>query len=294
MPWPSIWPFTSSSAKKPKDEKSFLEDLPKGRDWNHTLTAFDWEHYTQPSVVIPSLALTVTTLFMVHLYKKYLRRIPSSEYIRPGFFRRRSLFGTVTRVGDGDNFRLFHTPGGRLAGWGWTWRRVPSDKKVLSTRTIHVRLAGIDAPELAHFGRPSQPYGKEALEFLTSYILHRRVRAFIYRRDQYERVVGTVFVRKWGIKHDVGLEMLKRGLATVYEAKYGSEFGEFEQKYRDAEADAKARKVGMWATPGIMGKLVGGGSEKPLESPRAYKKRMGDLEKEKGMPVGIKAEKPSR
>lgn len=141
MPWPSIWPFTSfTPAKKPKDEKPILEDLPKGRDWNHTLTAFDWEHYTQPSVIIPSLALTVTTLFMVHLYKKYLRRIPSSEYIRPGFFRRRSLFGTVTRVGDGDNFRLFHTPGGRLAGWGWTWRRVPSEKKVLTAKTVCIHF----------------------------------------------------------------------------------------------------------------------------------------------------------
>ena len=156
---------------------------------------------------------------------------------------------------------------------------------------IHVRLAGVDAPELAHFGRPSQPFGKEALEFLTSYILHRRVRAYIYRRDQYERVVGTVFVRKWGIKRDVGLEMLKRGLATVYEAKYGSEFGEFEQKYRDAEADAKARKVGMWAQPGIMERLMGGGKGEVFETPREYKKRMGALEREKGVPAGIKASK---
>jgi hypothetical protein len=139
MPWPSIWPWSSEANKKSKDEKtssSILDDLPKGRDWNHTLTAFDWQHYTQPSIIIPSVLLTVTTLFMVHIYKKYLRRIPSTEYIRPGFFRRRSLFGTVTRVGDGDNFRLFHTPGGRLAGWGWTWRRVPTNKKVLSAKTV--------------------------------------------------------------------------------------------------------------------------------------------------------------
>lgn len=91
----------------------------------------------------------------------------------------------------------------------------------------------------------------------------------------------------------MGLEMLKRGLATVYEAKYGSEFGEFEQKYRDAEADAKARKLGMWATPGIIERLMGG-SEKPLESPRAYKKRMGEMEREKGMAVGIKSSKPMK
>jgi endonuclease YncB( thermonuclease family) len=84
--------------------------------------------------------------------------------------------------------------------------------------------------------------------------------------------------------------MLKRGLATVYEAKYGSEFGEFEQKYRDAEAEAKARKVGMWATPSIMERLMGG-SAKTLETPREYKKRMSDLEKGKGAPVGIKPSK---
>jgi hypothetical protein len=103
-------------------------------------------------------------------------------------------------------------------------------------------------------------------------------------------VVGTVFVRKWGIKRDVGLEMLKRGLATIYEAKYGSEFGEFEQKYRDAEAEAKARKVGMWATPGIMERLLGG-TGTTLESPREYKTRMADLERGKGTPVGIKPSK---
>jgi hypothetical protein len=119
------------------------------------------------------------------------------------------------------------------------------------------------------------------------------VRAYIYRRDQYERVVGTVFVRKWGIKRDVGLEMLKRGLATVYEAKYGSEFGEFEKTYRDAEMEAKRRKVGMWAQAGVLERLMGGGGT-AFESPREYKKRMGELEREKGMNVGIRPSKPPK
>jgi endonuclease YncB( thermonuclease family) len=102
------------------------------------------------------------------------------------------------------------------------------------------------------------------------------VRAYIYRRDQYERVVGTVFVRKWGIRRDVGLEMLKRGLATVYEAKYGSEFGSFEQKYRDAEKKARERKVGMWAEGSVFEKIMG---TKTLETPREFKTRMDALEK---------------
>lgn len=93
--------------------------------------------------------------------------------------------------------------------------------------------------------------------------MNRRVRAYIYKRDQYERVVATVWVRRWLIKRDVGKEMLKKGFATVYEAKMGAEFGEFEAAYRKAEEVAKRKKLGMWA-----------GKQKDYESPRDFKTRM--------------------
>jgi endonuclease YncB( thermonuclease family) len=146
---------------------------------------------------------------------------------------------------------------------------------------IHIRIAGVDAPELAHFGRPAQPYGQEALEFLTAYILNKRVRAYIWRRDQYDRAVATVFVRKrFGLfRKDVGLEMLKAGLATIYEAKSGSEFGNREEMYKKAEEKAKTGGVGMWKERSVWDKLVGGGK---LESPREYKSRMLKEEKGKG------------
>ena len=89
------------------------------------------------------------------------------------------------------------------------------------------------------------------------------MRARIYRRDQYDRVVATVFVWRFLVRRDVGLEMLKRGLATTYEAKTGVEFGGFEAKYKAAEAEAKARKLGIWS-----------GKRKRFESPRDYKSRM--------------------
>ncbi len=54
--------------------------------------------------------------------------------------------------------------------------------------------------------------------------------------------------------------MLKAGLATVYEAKMGAEFGDFEEKYKQTEERAKRRKLGMWA-----------GKRKDYESPRDYK-----------------------
>jgi endonuclease YncB( thermonuclease family) len=101
------------------------------------------------------------------------------------------------------------------------------------------------------------------LEWLTSYINGKRVRTYVYKADQYSRVVGTAYVWKGFLRRDVGLQMLRAGLATVYEAKSGVEFGEgLEPKYRKAEWWAKTKRKGMWA-----------GRKKDFESPREYKNR---------------------
>ncbi|KAL1970513.1 hypothetical protein VTN77DRAFT_4157 [Rasamsonia byssochlamydoides] len=248
----------------------------KHRDWNSILNATDWAHFTEPRNLIPTILLTSGVLFAVHVRRRFLRRIPEAKDISPSYFRRRSLLGWVTSVGDGDNFRMYHTPGGRLAGWGWLpWKKIPMSKKELKYRTIHIRLAGVDAPELPHFGRPAQPFSHEAHAWLTSFLLHRRVRAYIHRADQYQRVVATVYVRRLldfppFRRRDVSYEMLKRGLATIYEAKTGVEFGgeERERKYREAEQLAKKQGIGLWKD------FRRRGGKKNWESPREYKTRM--------------------
>lgn len=60
--------------------------------------------------------------------------------------------------------------------------------------------------------------------------------------------MGTVWVRRGLWRKDVGLQMLKAGLATVYEAKTDAEFGSEETrlKYVEAERVAKAAKLGIW------------------------------------------------
>ncbi|KAK4033998.1 hypothetical protein C8A01DRAFT_19124 [Parachaetomium inaequale] len=235
------------------------------------------EHLSVPHNWIAPAAAAALTLGALTFYQSYLRRIPGTNHIAPSFFRRRSLFGKVTSVGDGDGFHMFHTPGGRLAGWGWL-RRVPKDRKQLKGRTISIRIAGVDAPEGAHFGRPAQPFAAEALAYLESYLLHKRVRAYIYKRDQYERVVATAYVRKppfFFPRKDVGMEMLKRGLAVTYEGKTGAEFGgaKMEARYRDAEAVAKKKGRGLWGVA-----TAAGGKKQEIESPMEYKKRMKGLE----------------
>lgn len=129
----SVMRWSPSSSKNP-DEK-------KPEKWSDTLNATDWTHYTNPHNVIPVILLTTTILGSYSFYRSYLRRIPQATLIQPNFWRKRSLFGRVTKVGDGDGFRLFHMPGGRLAGWEWLpWRRVPKGRAGLKDKTVRVML----------------------------------------------------------------------------------------------------------------------------------------------------------
>lgn len=216
-------------------------------------------------IIVPVLALTSASLIIFHLYRRNLRRYATIDHLPAALYSdkvNRGLIGHVTSVGDGDNFRFFHTPGGRLAGWGWL-RRVPTDKKDLRGQTIHVRIAGVDAPELAHFGKPAQPYGQEALDWLREYLLGRRVRVYIHSRDRFDRVVANPKIRRlpfFWVQRDVGVEQIKAGLATVFR-QGGAEYGGLKEVMERAEQRAKKAKLGMW----VRGKS--------LETPAEYKRR---------------------
>ncbi|KAF7975978.1 hypothetical protein HWV62_8126 [Athelia sp. TMB] len=169
-------------------------------------------------------------------------------------------------VGDADNFRLYHTP-----GFGWRWplkfRRVPTAGKELKDETIHIRIAGVDAPEAAHFGRPAQPYSAEALAWLKGTIEGRTLRCLLLRRDQYARVVGLVELPPRVLPAALfsgkclSLEMLRAGWATTYE-QAGAEYGKGgKDAFLRVEAEAKAARRGMWA------------SGTKAETPAEYKRR---------------------
>ncbi|KAJ5630087.1 Nuclease (SNase-like) OB-fold [Penicillium herquei] len=272
MRWP---PWSSKSPNDDTQQNTSSASSSSTSTPQSSKNTLDWSAFIELRTLVPTVLLTSGILIGVRLHRSYLRRVPDAPSISSSWLRRRSVFGKVTSVGDGDNFRIYHTPGGRLAGWGWLpWKKVPTTKKELKDKTIHIRLAGVDAPELAHFGRPEQPFAREAHTWLTSYLIGRRIRASVYRQDQYNRVVASVSVRRAFDfppfrRRDVSYEMLKRGLATVYEAKVGAEFGgeAMEKKYRRAEWWAKKRSKGLWKDY----KRVGS----DWESPREYKNRMG-------------------
>jgi len=200
-----------------------------------------------PKVLLLSAGLTGGAFLSYRLYSRYVRRIRTYLDLTPSILDgQRKLYGRVTRVGDGDNFRFYHTPGGAFMGWGWA-RQIPTSRSALKDETLMIRLCGVDAPECAHFGKPAQPFSAEALHWLQNYVDGRSVIITPFSIDQYKRVVARAQVWKWTGKKDVSAEMLRNGLGIVYESKYGAEFGENESWYRKLEATAKRRKKGLWS-----------------------------------------------
>jgi micrococcal nuclease len=135
--------------------------------------------------------------------------------------------GAVTKVSDGDTFRLETADGTRL----------------------RVRLYGIDAPETEKASRrtglvskPGQPFGEEAYRALESKIVGRKVRVDIMAIDRYKREVGIVYLDG----RNINLEMVKEGWAWAYtqylDRPYASE-------YLEAEKEARAKGLGLWRQP---------------------------------------------
>ncbi|KAI9653260.1 MAG: putative endonuclease lcl3 [Alyxoria varia] len=292
MPW--FWNQRSGDGQSSKSVSDNSSNARKDGDKSLFSSDSFISSLKQPDTLLSTIALTSALLISARVYRKHLRRIPTAAHLPPAYFhasskssqvsrrsffdRPKSLFGIVTSVGDADNFRLYHTPAGifglfppfpipllRRTVPGYPPRSISPNATSKnqspahqSNQTIHIRIAGMDAPELAHFGRPAQPYSTEALAWLKSQLLGKRVRVYAHRSDQYGRVVGSAYMRKWGglgvglprrgLQRDIGLEMIQAGLATVYEAKFGAEFGDKRREgtFRDAEEQAKRARRGMW------------------------------------------------
>ena len=114
-----------------------------------------------------------------------------------------------------------------------------------------IRFSGIDAPE------KNQPYGEESTKNLKLLVHNKRVLIEYSKYDRYDRIIGVVLVNQQSDlscqekdcvrKINVGLELIKNGLAWHYK-KYQFEQREKEREdYSDAEINAREKKLGLWA-----------------------------------------------
>ncbi|MEP0872887.1 thermonuclease family protein [Trichocoleus desertorum AS-A10] len=122
--------------------------------------------------------------------------------------------GTVISTGDGDTLRV-----------------------QVNGKPITVRLACIDAPEATQAG------GKEAATRLSQFLpKNQSVQLRVVEIDRYRRTVAEVF--KNG--QSVDLQMVQEGRAVVYR-QYLNDCAATKDRYLQAEAKAKQRKLAFWS-----------------------------------------------
>lgn len=125
-----------------------------------------------------------------------------------------TIAGKVVRVTDGDTVTVLD-----------------------ARKTQHkIRLAGIDAPEQA------QPFGRRSKENLSNLVFGKQVVVDDGKTDRYGRTVGKVVVD--GV--DANLEQVRAGYAWHYKKYEGEQPSEDRGVYAQAEAGARAGRVGLW------------------------------------------------
>jgi endonuclease YncB( thermonuclease family) len=100
-------------------------------------------------------------------------------------------------------------------------------------RIIHVRLNGIDTPEL------KQPAGREAKRFMTDLVLHKPVSVTFHGLGRYNRAIADLYLQNT----NVAIILLSSGYAWVYTRYCPPErlTAWFRHQNR-----AMAAKVGLW------------------------------------------------
>ncbi len=127
---------------------------------------------------------------------------------------------------------------------GDTIKCLTSDKK-----QIKVRLYQIDAPE------SKQAFGSKSKQALSNLVFNKDILLELHGKDKYRRTLGTIYFSQqvecrdhpsFGYcvnpkGYDINLEMINQGMAWYYP------FAKKNKQYKQAEEQAKKKKVGLWA-----------------------------------------------
>jgi len=148
---------------------------------------------------------------------------PALAATPPGSYTPFTATGTVVSNHDGDTFKLATPDHGLLT----------------------IRFSGMDTPETG------QAYWKSARRALARLVKDQPITVHCYKKNR-DREVCRVFAGKEGQEQDVGLEMVKLGMAW-HAFQFAHEQTEAERvAYKAAEEQARLAKVGIWAEPDPM------------------------------------------
>lgn len=128
-----------------------------------------------------------------------------------------------------------------------------SDGDTLTCLTVDkrqekIRLRGIDAPE------SRQPWGDRSRQHLAALVHGKPVVISWQKRDRWQRIIGTVWVEPadcpgCGPTLDAGRAQLAAGMAWWFKRYASDQPREERHSYEFEEAEARARRVGLWADP---------------------------------------------
>ncbi len=106
---------------------------------------------------------------------------------------------------------------------------------------LKIRLVGIDAPETGYRGKEGQPFSRKAKTLLSRLTDGKQVFLKSHGLGGYNRVLAEVFHEGT----NVNLEMVKAGLAEVYQGKKPKTLDS--NPYLQAEKKARNAGTGMWS-----------------------------------------------
>ncbi|KAG2231435.1 hypothetical protein BDF21DRAFT_455425 [Thamnidium elegans] len=103
-------------------------------------------------------------------------------------------------------------------------------------------LSGVRAPRVGRTANDkSEPYGQEALDFVSQKCLQHDVEIEIENVDKIGSFVGSLFVNG----ENLAVSLLSRGLATIHE--YSADESNYVNQLYGAEREAKTEKRGIWS-----------------------------------------------
>lgn len=107
----------------------------------------------------------------------------------------------------------------------------------------HVRVIGVDTPEISHRGRPAQCYSLRAKRFVERTLTGHRVQLTRGReqRDRYGRLLA--YVRVEGASSDLESALLNGGFGRTLTFAPNDDRA---AAYRSLETRARARGAGLW------------------------------------------------
>jgi micrococcal nuclease len=204
---------------------------------------------TQTAFVVSAVGLSFLLGVGVGRLPPIARRFATVADIPASYWKRRTpttLRGRCVSVSDGDTIRVWHTPtlfhGSRC-----------NESEKLSECTLAIRICTVDTPETAKFGKPGQPFGKEARDFLSGLLQDQMVTCRLLQKDQYGRAVAEVSTRQswlqlpWRRRTYADQELLRAGLAQVYVGS-GAVYGHLGvDYYLKLQQSARQLNIGIWS-----------------------------------------------